>query len=70
MRATVTNAARQQVAGSDVPSRMSLAVGVAGTAVVGYAIAVGLARATRFAERIEEDQYCHPTEPAARSALR
>lgn len=28
---------------------------------LGYAIALGLARATEYAEELEEDEYCHPT---------
>ena len=34
--------------------------GVAVTGAVGYAIAVGLAKAAVYAEVVEEDQYCHP----------
>lgn len=31
---------------------------------LGYAIALGLARATEHAEELEEDAYCHPTAPS------
>ena len=34
--------------------------GVAVTGAVGYAIAVGLAKAAVYAEVVEEDQYCLP----------
>lgn len=33
--------------------------GVALTGAVGWAIALGLARAATYAERVEEDQFCH-----------
>lgn len=39
--------------------------GVAVTGAVGYAIAVGLAKAAVYAEVVEEDQYRHPARVTA-----
>ena len=38
---------------------------IAVTGALGYGIALGLARATTYAEKVEEDRYCHtpPTAP-------
>ncbi len=44
-----------------------LTAGVAVTGALGYGIAVGLARATEYAEKVEEDAYCHPTDVRARA---
>ncbi len=43
-------------------TRLLVAAGAAVTGVLGYGIAVGLARASRYAEQVEEDEYCHPAD--------
>ena len=52
--------------GGHVPAhdgtRLLVAAGAAVSGVLGYGIALGLARATRYAEQVEEDEYCHPTD--------
>jgi outer membrane lipoprotein SlyB len=39
---------------------LAMAAGAAATGVLGYGIALGLARATQYAEQVEEDEYCQP----------
>ena len=37
-----------------------LAAGIAATGALGYGIGLGLARATQYAEEVEEDEFCRP----------
>jgi hypothetical protein len=46
------------VAGHDGTRNVLLTAGLAVTGVLGYGIAVGLARATEYAEKVEKDEYC------------
>ena len=49
-------------------TRNRLVVGCAAVSgVLGYGIALGLARATEYAEQVEEDEYCHPPEVSVRT---
>lgn len=41
-------------------TRTMLLTGAAVTGAVGYGLALGLARAATYAERVEEDEYCRP----------
>jgi len=53
-------------------NRNTLLTGIAVTSALGYGIALGLAKATKYAEGVEEDQYCRtpPWDPARSSTRR
>jgi len=52
----------QQVAEHDTTRNIITAAGAALVGVLGYGIALGLARATEYAEKVEEDEYCRSTD--------
>ena len=57
----------QQLSKHDRTRNVMVAAGAAVSGVLGYGIARGLARATQYAEQVEEDEYCHDSEVASRS---
>ena len=54
----------QMLSKHDRTRNMIVAAGAAVSGVLGYGIARGLARATEYAEQVEEDEYCREPEVA------
>jgi hypothetical protein len=57
----------QQLSKHDRNRNVLVAACAAVSGVLGYGIARELARATEYAEQVEEDEYCHEPEVSARS---
>lgn len=57
----------QQLSQHDRTRNVLVAAGAAVSGLLGYGIALGLARATEYAEKLEEDEYCHESEVASHS---
>jgi hypothetical protein len=53
---------RHQLSQHDRTRNMVAVAAAALTAAIGYAIGEGMARATEYAEQVEEDEYCHATD--------
>ena len=57
----------QQLSKHDRTRNRIVAGCAAVSGVLGYGIAVALARATEYAEKVEDDEYCHPPEVSLHS---
>ena len=57
----------QQTSGHDRTRNRKVAGLAAACGVLGYGIALALARATQHAETVEEDEYCQPPEVSPHS---
>jgi len=63
----MTQHVEQQLSKHDRTRNVLVAACAAVSGVLGYGIAVGLARATAYAEQVEEDEYCHEPTVASHS---
>ena len=62
MSTTTRQDSHQQLSEHDRTRNMIAVAAAALAGAVGYAIAEGMARATEYAEQVEEDEYCHATD--------